>query len=287
MVASMTGFACRTGEQKWGTLTWEIRSVNHRFLEISMRLPENLRQIEMQVRERIQNTIKRGKVECNLKFSSANDINHDLAINKDLLQKLSQNAEIVKNYFPQSTLNLVDILNWPGVLSAEQIELEQLISHALQLFDVALNDLAVMRKREGDGIKRYIQERLNEIGQHVKVIEKRLPLVREQFSSRIHTRFAELSLEIDQERFEQEMVWLLQKMDVAEEIQRLRSHVTEVERALKGESAIGRRLDFLMQELNREANTLGSKSIDAEMTQAVVELKVLIEQMREQVQNIE
>lgn len=287
MVASMTGFARRTKEGPWGTLVWEVRSVNHRFLEVGMRLPEALRQAEVAARQQIQKVLKRGKVDGVLKFSPGEKVPFEIVVNKALVQQLANAAKVVAQHFPESQVNQLDVLNWHGVIETKQTEMDIVAENALALLQEVLQDLLDMRQREGQGLKTFIAERLQTLSEQASQIEQRLPSLHQQARDKVVARFAELSLEVESERLEQEMVWLVQKMDVAEEIQRLYAHVTEVTRTLDQGGAIGRRLDFLMQELNREANTLGSKSSDSAVTQAVVELKVQIEQMREQVQNIE
>lgn len=287
MVASMTGFSRCTHQAPWGTLTWEIRSVNHRFLESSVRLPENLRSQEMLVREHIQNAIKRGKVEANLKFTVGTDLLQDLVVNEPLLQQLAAAVTKVSHYFPNSVVNPLDILNWQGMLETEQTHLDAIATSAIQLLKQSLAQLIEGRSREGAGIKFFLEARIKDIHNCIEQITLHLPQIKEHAREKVKLRFAELTLEVNSERLEQEMVWLLQKMDVAEELQRLSSHLEEVQRTLESDDVVGRRLDFLMQELNREANTLGSKSVDSKVVQWVVEMKVQIEQMREQVQNIE
>ncbi len=287
MVSSMTGFTRQTHEQHWGVLTWEIRSVNHRYLEISVRMPEHFRQLEMAVRERVQKQIKRGKVEVSLKFAPGVDVPFDLVVNESLLTQLANASKLVEKHFPNSSVNPMDILSWQGILETKQTHMEKVSQAALELLDKSLDDLVAVRRREGESIKTFLGDRLQNLVKEVKTVETSLPTIREQARERVMNRFAELSIELDSDRLEQEMVWLLQKMDVAEEIQRLYAHVDETKRILGNGHVIGRRLDFLMQEFNREANTLGSKSTDTNVTKAVVELKVNIEQMREQVQNVE
>lgn len=287
MVASMTGFANKTLESSFGNLSWEVRSVNHRYLEISTRMPENFRALEMEVRGRIQTLVKRGKVEATLKFAPGLEVPFDLVVNESMVKQLHSAAQVVNNHFKDNQVNTVDILNWPGVLDKKQTHTEELQQSALALLDSSLQDLCSVRQREGQGLKTFIEARLDEMKREIKLVEERLPLLQEQARTKLHDRFSELNMQVDSDRLEQEIVLLLQKMDVAEEIQRLHAHIDETQRVLAQGQLIGRRLDFLMQEFNREANTLGSKSSDAQVTKAVVELKVQIEQTREQVQNIE
>ncbi|OGO93747.1 MAG: YicC family protein [Coxiella sp. RIFCSPHIGHO2_12_FULL_42_15] len=286
MVASMTGFSCSTHEASWGTLVWEIRSVNHRFLEMSLRLPESLRAHEMTVRERIQAAIKRGKVDASLRFIPGAEVPFEFVVNEPLLQQLAKASNQINPLFANTVINPLEILNWQGILETRPTHLKSVMAAMLSSLDQALSDLVIVRNREGQGVKLFIENRLKDVNACVEKITKLLPKLKEQTCEKIKARFNELALEVNPERLEQEMVWLLQKMDIAEEIQRLYSHLKEVKRALNQE-IVGRRLDFLMQELNRETNTLGSKSVDSEVTQWVIEMKVQIEQMREQVQNIE
>src|SRR3990167_667759 len=286
MVASMTGFSSSTHEASWGTLVWEIRSVNHRFLEMSLRLPESLRAHEMTVRERIQAAIKRGKVDASLRFIPGAEVPFEFVVNEPLLQQLAKASNQINPLFANTVINPLEILNWQGILETRPTHLKSVMAAMLSSLDQALSDLVIVRNREGQGVKLFIENRLKDVNACVEKITKLLPKLKEQTCEKIKARFNELALEVNPERLEQEMVWLLQKMDIAEEIQRLYSHLKEVKRALNQE-IVGRRLDFLMQELNRETNTLGSKSVDSEVTQWVIEMKVQIEQMREQVQNIE
>ncbi len=287
MIASMTAFARKTVTESWGSLTFEVRAVNHRFLELSVRLPEAFRHLEKAIRDQVQRVIFRGKVEVNLKFQPGSDVPFDFVVNESLLQKLASAAEIVNGKFPNVTVSMTDLLTWQGVLDTQQKNVEKVNEAALALLQTTLQDMVSMRQREGNGLQEFILQRLLEVEAQANIIEQRLPLVQQQATDKILARFEDLSLEVEPARLEQEMLWLVQKSDVAEELQRLRAHVQEVQRVLSNGKVMGRRLDFLMQELNREANTLGSKSMDASVTQAVVELKVQIEQMREQVQNIE
>jgi len=287
MIASMTAFTRKTATMACGSLTWELRAVNHRYLDMSVRLPEAFRHLEKATRDEIQHFIFRGKVEATLKFQPGDEVPFDMVVNESLLQQLAEAARQVESQFSSVTVNMVDLLNWQGMLETKQKNVEAVDAAVIALLKEVLADFILMRQREGLGIKQFILDRLLSLERHAVTVEARLPMVKQQASDKILKRFSELSIELDSARLEQEMLWLVQKSDVAEELHRLRAHITEVQRVLSGGKVVGRRLDFLMQELNREANTLGSKSADALMTQAVVELKVEIEQMREQVQNIE
>lgn len=287
MISSMTAFARKMDTSKLGQLTWEIRSVNHRYLEINLRLPEQLRGAEKAVRDLLAAVLKRGKVDVFLKFQPGEEVPFDIKINSALLKQLANAEQQVRKNFANLNVNFTEVLNWPGVLQTEETQMEAVAQQALNLLKATIKELAATREREGEGIKNFMLDRLKVIEAQIKIVEKRLPQMQTAMREKILARFEELKLTPDKERVEQEMIFLLQKMDVAEELQRLPAHLDEVRRNLKGGNAVGRRLDFLMQELNREANTLGSKVLDVEVTQAVVEIKVQIEQMREQVQNIE
>jgi len=287
MVHSMTAFARveRAGTQ--GTLIWELRSVNHRYLEPHLRLPEAFRDLEGAVREALRQGLSRGKVECTLRFTEEN-ASKSLQVDQDRARQLVEAAEtvaaLIKNPAP---LNPLAVLSWPGVLVADAADPQALNQEALTLFESALDELKNGRNREGAELARLINERLDSMSQEVTTLRALVPQMLAAQRQKILDRFTDMQAELDPQRLEQEMVLLAQKSDVAEELDRLATHVTEVRRVLKSGGAAGRRLDFLMQELNREANTLGSKAFDPRSTQSAVNLKVLIEQMREQVQNIE
>ncbi|NLD01158.1 MAG: YicC family protein [Gammaproteobacteria bacterium] len=287
MVQSMTAFARVEQNGAYGTLSWELRSVNHRYLEPHLRLPDTLREVEGTVREALRNGLSRGKVECTLKLTeSASE--QSLHVNQERAQQLIQAAEQISQLIAQpAALNPLEVLAWPGVLSTQSVDSQAINSAAIELFRSALTQLKESRGREGADLARLISERLDAIQNEVLVLRDLVPQMLELQRQKILTRCQEMQIELDPQRLEQELVILAQKSDVAEELDRLATHITEVHRVLKAGGAIGRRLDFLMQELNREANTLGSKAIDTRSTQAAVNIKVLIEQMREQVQNIE
>ena len=286
--ASMTGFAECRQEGEWGSLIWELRSVNHRYLEIHLRLPDSLRPVEMRFRDAIQTVIARGKIEATLRFIPGGEVPCDFVLNEPLLEQLGQAVQLVQHYVPQANqVNALDVLKFQGVMEIVQSPLNDLPEFATELLSQALLELKTVRAREGQAIHAFLRMCLQKAQEFVTVIAKRLPVWRDQVNAKWQQRFNELAMELNRERLEQELVWLLQKSDVAEELQRLEAHLLEVSRVCDSVGSKGRRLDFLMQELNREANTLGSKSQDTEITQAVLELKVLIEQMREQVQNIE
>ncbi|MGE8504225.1 uncharacterized protein (TIGR00255 family) [Ectopseudomonas oleovorans] len=287
MVHSMTAFARNEQATAHGTLSWELRSVNHRYLEPHLRLPEAFRDLEGAVREALRQGLSRGKVECTLRFAEES-AGKQLQVDNERARQVIAAAEQVAALIQQpAPLNPLEVLAWPGVLVADSADPQALNAAALKLFDQALGELKAGRAREGAELAKLLNERLDSILDEVAALRELVPQMLAGQRQKIETRFAEMQAELDPQRLEQELVLLAQKSDVAEELDRLSTHVSEVRRVLKAGGAAGRRLDFLMQELNREANTLGSKAFDPRSTQAAVNLKVLIEQMREQVQNIE
>lgn len=288
MTLSMTAFSRQQMDKEWGSLTWEIRSVNHRYLETSVRLPESFRGIENTVREAVRKKLNRGKVECQLRFQAAEVGQTDLQLNKELIEKLLQaNAEIQQLTSSDSQLSSAEILRWPGVIADQQFDSQTIEAEASALFKIALEELVDSRQREGDALKGMILQRLQSVREIVLSIREKMPEIIAGQRKNLLDRLADLQAELEPTRLEQEVAILAQKADVDEELDRLDSHLGEVERVMESTGQKGRRLDFLMQELNREANTLSSKSIVVDTTIGAVELKVLIEQMREQIQNIE
>ena len=291
MTSSMTAFARVQVQEDWGSLVWEIRSVNHRYLEPHFRLPEQIRDIEPAIREVIRGNLGRGKIECSLKLQLS-ESEQSLSLNRPVLDKVRTALSEIESLFPNNRgINPVDILRWPGIQVTEEANLAPVREGALKGFKEAIAQLSDMRNREGAELEQFILARLNSISEQVKTLRTALPEILNSQRQKLLNRLEEVRQELDPDRLEQEMVILAQKLDVEEELDRLDTHITEVTRTLSGKTskkgAIGRRLDFLMQELNREANTLSSKSIDASLTQSAVNIKVLIEQMREQVQNIQ
>lgn len=287
MIHSMTAFARAEMAGDHGTLSWEIRSVNHRYLEPHLRLPEAFRDLEGAVRDALRKGLSRGKVECTLRFAedaAGRSMQVDEARARTLIAAAEDVAALLKQPAP---INPLDVLAWPGVIVSDAADPQALGNAALKLFDKALAELKTGRQREGEELARLINERLDAITQETATLRAQVPQMLAAQRQKVLDRCAEMRVELDPQRLEQELVLLAQKSDVAEELDRLATHVGEVRRVLQSGGAAGRRLDFLMQELNREANTLGSKAIDTRSTQAAVNLKVLIEQMREQVQNIE
>ena len=284
----MTAFSRSSGEYTWGSLVWELRSVNHRYLDVVIKLPEELRSIENGIRKRLNNGIKRGKVECNLRFKVTENQQVSLNVNEKYVDEILQASHIISKKMHQSSdTDVLELLKWPGVLDQKEIDLNPVIDSANILFDEAMESLVESREAEGGRLQVMIEERCEAMRLIVNSQRQRRPQILEQTRNKLLKKIKELEVDYDKDRFEQELVYIAQKMDVDEELDRLESHFVEVEDILKRKEPVGRRLDFIMQEFNREANTLGAKSTDIETTQAAVELKVLIEQMREQVQNIE
>lgn len=289
MPRSMTGFARREAKLPWGTAIWEIRSVNHRYLEPSFRLPEDFREIEPGLRELMRKQLQRGKVEASLSIQWEQEGEAELGVNLARVSQLARAVQQVSGALGETAakVNPLDVLKWPGVLQKQELDREALQAQVLALFEEALLQLIEHRSREGAELEQLILQRLDGVSAQVAAVRARLPDILQAQRDKLQAKIASLQVELDPERLEQEIALLAQKADVDEELDRLDTHVIEVKRSLKQTDSLGRRLDFLMQELNREANTLSSKSIVSETTQAAVELKVLIEQMREQVQNIE
>lgn len=288
MIASMTAFGRREAKGDWGRAVWEIRSVNHRYLEVNLRLPEDLRTLESTVRERIAAQIGRGKIDCTLRFDAEEATTTELIINQDLAQKLLHACETIgagqPGYTPPAP---IDILRWPGVIQRDPPDPEALRQPLLDLLDETLHSVVDTRKREGEKLAAMVIDRCNNAMTIVGELQQRLPEIMDSLRQRLTRRADELKIEIERERLDQELLLLAQRFDVAEELDRLVTHLNEITRVLDKGGPVGRRLDFLMQELNREANTLGSKTAHLDYSNTAVELKVLIEQMREQIQNIE
>lgn len=287
MIYSMTAYARHEIKGDWGSAVWELRSVNQRYLETFFRLPEQFRGLETNLRDRLRKSLARGKVECGLRFSANEGDSTELVINEDLARAVIRSAEWVQSNGGNGGMNPLDILRWPGVIHAPEPDMDALQSELMAGFEATLNDFIEARAAEGANMQKLIEDRLDGISKQVVFVRGQMPAVLEWQRERLLTKFKEAAIELDPQRVEQEMVMLAQKSDVAEELDRLDSHIKEARIALNKGGACGRRLDFMMQEFNREANTLASKSINAEITAAAVELKVLVEQMREQIQNIE
>ena len=287
MPRSMTAFARNTTDFPWGSVTCELRSVNHRFLETGFRLPETLRQIEMSLREIARKKLSRGKVDCSIQLalnSTDATVSADLTLAKQYIELAQQLAVQIDN---PAAISPLDIMRWPGVLKEQDVESEHLQTAAIETFKLTVSQLLEGRQREGDKLADMIEQRLVGIQEQTTIVRENLPDILAHQRTRLEEKMADMKSQLDESRLEQEMVIIANRTDVDEELDRLDVHIAEIRRVLQSSDSIGRRLDFLMQELNREANTLGSKSIAGVTTQASVELKVLIEQMREQIQNLE
>jgi len=284
----MTAFARREEQTPQGDLTWEIRSVNHRYLETSLRLDERFRPLEMQIRKLFSEKLARGKVDASLRYKTPeaqqSSLNIDQELAKSVIDHCDQLALLTTRPAP---IEMLKVLQWPNVLQADTLDQQALNTAVMSSLNIAIDELITSRETEGTALQHMIEQRCNDIDTIAKETHRLMPEILEQQRNRLSERVADLQVNLDPERLEQEMVVLAQKSDVAEELDRLESHIVEVKNVLQRDEPVGRRLDFLMQELNREANTLGSKSISTDTTRNSVDLKVLIEQMREQIQNIE
>lgn len=288
MIRSMTGFARRERQGPWGTLVCELRTVNHRYLEISLRLPDELKGLDNDVRQSIAGALRRGKVDVSLYLKSAAGTARSLELDQMLLDELLVRIEQVRARLPSAApVSPVELLRWPGVIRDAEVDTKPVLVAALEVLREALAELNETRHREGQRIRDLLLNRCVAMRSQVQVVKARLPEVSQRLRERIVERISQLGVTPDPERLEQELVLYAHKMDVDEELDRLAGHLDEVTGVLDSSEPAGRRLDFLMQELNREANTLSSKSQDGETTKAAVDMKVMIEQMREQVQNVE
>jgi uncharacterized protein (TIGR00255 family) len=288
MILSMTGYAAVSGELPSGGLNLELRAVNHRYLDLQFRIPDDFRVLETALRERLAARISRGKVECRIGFNKLPTVSSGLQINEELVGQLSQLDEKIRGVLPAAQpISVNDVLRWPGVLANDTLAIEELQERCLELLERALHDFNAARGREGEKLKAVLLERLERMQAILRNVGPRIPQLIAAYQDKLAARLKEAMLDPESERLKQELVMFAAKIDVDEELERLSAHLAELRRILDKGGAVGKRLDFLMQELNREANTLGSKSVDLEVTQGAMELKVLIEQMREQIQNIE
>ncbi len=286
MIRSMTAFAAGERNTPWGTLGCELRAVNHRFLELGVRLPDDLRAVEPAMRERISTRISRGKLDLSLRLRSG-DSEDTLQLNPTRVAHLAAMGRNLQEHFPALRVELIDLLQFPGVLQSNAADPAALHAEALSLLDEVLGQFIEARAREGANLAANILERVDAIARHAADARTLMPAIRAGQKQKLVNRLADLPQPLDPGRFEQELVMALQKLDVDEELDRLDSHLLELRRVLVQKEAVGRRMDFLLQEFNREANTFGSKSVDARTSALAVELKVLIDQIREQSQNIE
>jgi uncharacterized protein (TIGR00255 family) len=288
MTKSMTAFARIQQSLDEGELIWEIRSVNHRFLELHLKMPEDFRASETRFREILQHRLKRGKVECFLRFNANAQQSAGININAQQAKSLVSACQEINNLLHQpSEVDPMEVLQWPGIVQESKLDLKPVLDASEIALNKALDDLIANREREGERMRELILQRCESIQKIVNKTRKKMPEIQTRYQKKIRERLDEIDVALNHDRLEQELVHLAQKMDVDEELDRLDSHLKEMRDVLNRDEAVGRRLDFLMQELNREANTLGSKSADISSTNASVELKVLIEQIREQIQNIE
>ena len=287
MIYSMTAFARLEVKKDWGDAVWEIRSVNQRYLENFFRLPEQFRGLENTLREKLRQSLTRGKIECSLRIETKKQTNAELNLNKELANQVIKSLQWIKTQAGEGEINLTDVLRYPGVVEAQEQDLDAISQDLLTAFDNLLTDFIAMRGREGEKLNAIIQQRLDAIAVEADKVRSQMPAVLQWQRERLLQRFEDAQINLDPQRVEQEMILLAQRVDVAEELDRLQMHVKETTNILKKGGAVGRKLDFMMQELNRESNTLASKSINADITASAVELKVLIEQMREQIQNLE
>ncbi|HIE3612774.1 TPA: YicC/YloC family endoribonuclease [Legionella anisa] len=288
MLQSMTAFSRVQKQIEEGHFCWEIKSVNHRYLDVSFRLPESFRFIEPQLRHLLRDKINRGKLECQLKFQDTSADNQSMLINIGMVNALvNLSGKLAESHHLPNDLGVSRVLSWPGVLQANIPDVEVLGEHALSLFHDAVEQLRQICTTEGSALKAHVEGRLSDLGQEIKKARSIVLMQTEQVKDKLLTRLHAVKLEVQEARVEQEIALILTRIDVSEELDRLQTHLDEVNRTLNCDKIAGRRLDFLMQELNREANTLSSKSDSVELTRSSVEMKVLIEQMREQIQNIE
>lgn len=285
-ILSMTGFASSESRFPGGLLLIELRAVNHRYLELNVKIDDSLRQYEAQIREQLQTRLGRGKVECRMSLKSDSAATN-LALNPAMVAQIAQTLNELQQHFPQAQpVNLVDVFKLPGVLQSEALDADALAQSIQSGLSQAIDELIAARQREGEKLKQVLLDRLQGVREQISIVKPLLPALVSQYQEKLTTKLRE-AMQADDDRVRQEMVLYAQRIDVDEELARLNSHITEMDRILGAGGAVGKKLDFLMQEMNREANTLGSKSVAIETTQVSMQLKVLIEQMREQIQNIE
>ena len=288
MINSMTGYATAARELAWGSVSVELRSVNHRYLDVSFRMPDELRPAETALREAIAATVTRGKVECRVAYALRSGAQNSAELDDTLLAQLLDLNAKVRSALPDArTLGVADILRWPGMLGTEELPVDELRVTANELMPEVLREFTAARGREGEKLAAVILERAADMRTRIAVVQPRMPGIIAAFQDKLNARLQEALVSADDERVRQEIALFVNKIDVDEELSRLATHLDELQRILQKGGAAGKRLDFLMQELNREANTLGSKSVDIEVTRVAMDLKLLIEQMREQIQNIE
>jgi TIGR00255 family protein len=287
MIYSMTAFASLEIKKDWGNAVWEIRSVNQRYLETFFRLPEQFRSLENTLRETLRQKLTRGKIECTLRIDNKKQAATELHINQELATQVLQSLQWLKQQAGEGELNLTDVLRYPGVVEVPEQDVDLISQDLLAAFEQVVSEFIAMRQREGEKIHTLLTQRLEAINEEQQKVRSKMPEILQWQRERMLQRFEEVQLQPDPQRLEQELIMLAQRIDVAEELDRLQLHVKETQNILRKGGAVGRKLDFMMQELNRESNTLASKSINVDVTNSAIELKVLIEQMREQIQNLE
>jgi uncharacterized protein (TIGR00255 family) len=288
MLRSMTAYSRKELSQTWGRVIWELRSVNQRYLETYIRLPEEFRALEPMIRERLRQRLTRGKIECHLRVEFDPSVaQQQLIINKSLAAQLLSASDWLSTEYSVGDINPIDVLRWPGVMVAKEQDLNAISQEMLTLLDLALDEFIDVREREGAALQTLICQRLEAAVNEVNKIRMHMPEILNWQKEKLIAKFNEAGIEFDNNRLEQELILLAQRLDIAEELDRLTTHIKETYHILNKQEAVGRRLDFMMQEFNRESNTIASKSINTDITASAIELKVLIEQMREQIQNIE
>jgi len=287
MIYSMTAFASLEIKKDWGNAVWEIRSVNQRYLETFFRLPEQFRSLENTLRETLRQKLTRGKIECTLRIDNKKQAATELHINQELATQVLQSLQWLKQQAGEGELNLTDVLRYPGVVEVPEQDVDLISQDLLAAFEQVVSEFIAMRQREGEKIHTLLTQRLEAINEEQQKVRSKMPEILQWQRERMLQRFEEVQLQPDPQRLEQELIMLAQRIDVAEELDRLQLHVKETQNILRKGGSVGRKLDFMMQELNRESNTLASKSINVDVTNSAIELKVLIEQMREQIQNLE
>ena len=288
MIYSMTGYAVATKEIPHGSLSLELRAVNSRYLDIQFRMPDEFRMLEPAMRKILTAQLNRGKIECRINFSMLSSVEYPQHINSELFLKLLELNQSVLSALPEArSLGVADVLKWPGILENDSLSAEDLHQICIELLDSTLKDFLATRAREGEILKKLLLERLSQMRQLIITVLPRIPALLTAFQKKLRSRIKDAELNPEDDRIHQELSIFANKIDIDEELSRLQTHLDEVERILEKGGSVGKRLDFLMQELNREANTIGSKSIDVEISRISIELKVLIEQIREQVQNLE
>ncbi|XZQ55066.1 MAG: YicC/YloC family endoribonuclease [Arsenophonus sp.] len=287
MIHSMTAFARRDIKSEWGNAVWELRSVNQRYLEIYIRMPEEFRSLEYVIRNRLRTRLTRGKIECSLRFEFNLDQNIKLLVNKELIKQLINIANWIKKNGCKGEINPLEILRWPGVMLTQEQNLDVIFVYLLNELEFVLDDFILSRENEGRRLMVMIEERLDAVYLEIEEVRRQMPEILKLQQERFKKKIEEIEIHVENNRVEQEVIMLAQRIDIAEELDRLDAHIKETRNIFKKQESVGRRLDFMMQEFNREANTLASKSINIQVTNSAIELKVLIEQMREQIQNIE